>query len=192
MNLDGGTLAYTPNFYYYGVITTLPIPIRDGCVFMGWYTARATSAGYQGTKMTEISATTTGTVTLYAVWREQRTVYWGNYTYVGGDAVTITDTNGTTRCSTSFPQAYGNSTSNTPSNNYISSFTGAGIRNDHFYRPWGWDTTNGPEYWNWQANSVSTVANGSYIIMTLKNCVGFTPSQIIIYQITMKHQTYNT
>lgn len=66
-SLDGGTNNdANAATYTYGVGLTLANPTRDGYTFDGWYSAET-----YGTKVTEISATQTGDLTLYARWTKE-------------------------------------------------------------------------------------------------------------------------
>ena len=66
-NLNEGTNSPSnPAKYTEGEAMKLAEPTRDGYVFDGWYT----NAEFTGDPVTEISATQTGAVTLYAKWTE--------------------------------------------------------------------------------------------------------------------------
>ena len=61
--VDGGDTNENPATYAYGTTTTLLTPSKDGYNFIGWYTDDTFSE-----KITYISSTTTGDITLYAKW----------------------------------------------------------------------------------------------------------------------------
>lgn len=66
--LDGGNFEVTnvPNTYTINDQVTLPIPGKDGYIFMGWYS----NANFSGTKVTEITKGSTGDKTFYALWEK--------------------------------------------------------------------------------------------------------------------------
>jgi len=76
--LNGGNLP--PGFWDYytqGVTFTLPIPLRAGYVFGGWYN----NVNFFGSAITTIPATSTGDKTYYAKWIPQYSI---TYTLNGG------------------------------------------------------------------------------------------------------------
>lgn len=65
-NTNDGTLpADTAQYYEHGKTFTLPEPMRQGAIFLGWYTSPNFASE---TKITEIDAITRGKVTVYAKW----------------------------------------------------------------------------------------------------------------------------
>ena len=66
--LDGGTLegGKTSDEYNEGERFVLPVPEKDGYTFDGWYRL----ANFTGNAVTEISASETGDIVLYAKWAE--------------------------------------------------------------------------------------------------------------------------
>ena len=54
-----------PEFYLEGMETELPIPVKEGSVFEGWYL----NADFSGGILTKISAEMTGNIVLYAAWK---------------------------------------------------------------------------------------------------------------------------
>ena len=63
--LDGGSHSGNPTRYTYGIgVASFADPSKTGFTFKGWYTAAS-----GGTKITTLSATTTGNQTLYAQWQ---------------------------------------------------------------------------------------------------------------------------
>ena len=66
--LNGGNNENdAPTTYEEGQVLTLPIPTKEGNVFLGWYL----SSDFSGESITEISAEQTGDVTVYAKWEEE-------------------------------------------------------------------------------------------------------------------------
>ena len=66
-SLDGGTnYDGAPSSYSYGDTIVLGTPTKTGCDFSGWYDAAA-----GGSRVTQISSSTYGSVTLYARWAVQ-------------------------------------------------------------------------------------------------------------------------
>jgi len=65
--LDGGTNpSGAPTTYQIGVGVTLPTPTKENCDFAGWYT----TSDFSGEVITEISASETSDITLYAKWED--------------------------------------------------------------------------------------------------------------------------
>ncbi len=68
--LNGGTLpSGAPSKYEAGTSVTLPLPTKTNYVFVSWYT---TADLNETTRISEITAGTTGNITLYAGWRVDR------------------------------------------------------------------------------------------------------------------------
>ena len=67
---DGGTInGDYPTTYTEGTVTVLPTNVtKDGCTFLGWFTAAE-----GGDKVTQIEATETGDKTFYAHWQQNET-----------------------------------------------------------------------------------------------------------------------
>ena len=67
---DGGTInGDYPATYTEGTVTVLPTNVtKDGCTFLGWFTAAE-----GGDKVTQIEATETGDKTFYAHWQKNET-----------------------------------------------------------------------------------------------------------------------
>jgi uncharacterized repeat protein (TIGR02543 family) len=61
----GANSAKNPDSYTYGKAVTLDSPTKDGYTFLGWYTDKNLSK-----KITSVSATTSGNLTLYAGWKK--------------------------------------------------------------------------------------------------------------------------
>ena len=79
-NLDGGkNPENAPSEYEEGKTLTLPVPEKDGYDFLGW-TLSSSSNKY----ITEIPATQTGKVTVYAKWQKQIVMSAINYQLDGG------------------------------------------------------------------------------------------------------------
>ncbi len=68
VDLDGGECPDMPATYVEGLGVVLPVPTKDGYIFLGW------SLEKDGTEyITSISETQTGEVTLFANWKEKST-----------------------------------------------------------------------------------------------------------------------
>ena len=79
-NLYGGANPNdAPTSYEFGKVVKLPVPTKDGYEFLGW-TLTAASTDY----ISELSATQTGDVTLYAKWKVQVIMSEINYELDGG------------------------------------------------------------------------------------------------------------
>lgn len=65
LNKNGGTVETDVTTYTYGTEITLPVPVRDGYIFGGWYT----NEQFTGTAVTSISNTETGDKAYYAKWK---------------------------------------------------------------------------------------------------------------------------
>lgn len=63
---DGTNNASNPAMYFYGETTALYNPTYSGKAFLGWYL----TSDFSGSAITEISASATGDITLYAKWGE--------------------------------------------------------------------------------------------------------------------------
>lgn len=72
---EGENPASNKSSYVYGVGLTLASPARDGYAFEGWYTSADCASE---SRVTAISTTQTGTVTLYAKWGSE--IYAAKYT----------------------------------------------------------------------------------------------------------------
>jgi uncharacterized repeat protein (TIGR02543 family) len=67
--LNGGTNSKNnPSTYTSGKAVTLKDPTRDGYTFLGWYTDKKLTQ-----KITKISASSSGNLTLYASWKAKKT-----------------------------------------------------------------------------------------------------------------------
>jgi uncharacterized repeat protein (TIGR02543 family) len=65
---DGTNAKSNPSSYTYGKAVTLKDPTRSGYTFKGWYTDKKLTK-----KITKISSTTSGNLTLYAGWKAKKT-----------------------------------------------------------------------------------------------------------------------
>lgn len=63
-NLNGGALSEPVTSYTYGTGATLPVPVKAGYTFGGWYA----HADFSGSAATEITATDIGAKVFYAKW----------------------------------------------------------------------------------------------------------------------------
>lgn len=153
---------------------------------MGWFTQRATGSILPGNPVTQIGPTESGDKIFYAIWKETRTLYSGNYSYI-----TFENFNGTTTITNEalnaayWPQAKGLITNDTTTNN-------ASVANLSAYR-----SRSGNAYealdgvgLDW-INQVDTVANGAYIDINLAAGYSFKVTSIRFHQIKMSHETYN-
>ncbi|MBR2891999.1 MAG: InlB B-repeat-containing protein [Bacilli bacterium] len=68
---DGKLPSGTKHEYNVGIVTTLPIPTKDGYEFVGWFTSEI----FYGEKVTSISEVTIGELTFYAKWKEVKSQY---------------------------------------------------------------------------------------------------------------------
>ena len=93
---DGGTITEESNFteYTYGAGLTLPIPIKMGYTFDGWYE----QSDFSGSKVTSISTTDTGAKTYYASWSANTyTVTYNGNGSTGGSTADSAHTYGTAK-----------------------------------------------------------------------------------------------
>ncbi len=82
-NTNGGTNASNPSSYVYGSNVTLADATKDGYYFAGWYTDAACTE-----KITSITSTTTGDITVYAKWTEEEN---GGSPIISGDDFTYSN-----------------------------------------------------------------------------------------------------
>ena len=97
--LDGGKeTASLPKSYQEGAKLTVPTTVeKAGFEFLGWYA----SADFSGDPVTEISATSTGKVTLYAKWKKLYNAI--NYEFNGGSTTDACPDRHTTGTATALP-----------------------------------------------------------------------------------------
>lgn len=79
LNPDRGTVENFEGLYTSEEGKTLPLPTREGYVFMGWYD----NASFSGNPITEIEPGSTGNKTYYAKWQEAEYTVTLDYGYEG-------------------------------------------------------------------------------------------------------------
>lgn len=183
---DGGTVTPSSLTYATGSTTVLPIPTRDGHTFMGWFTQRATDSTLPGDPVTQVGPTESGDKTFYAIWKETRTLYSGNYSYTTYESFkgTTTETNEALNAAY-WPQAKGLITNDTTTSNAsVASLSAYHTRSGDAYY-----AVNGiGMYWNDQVN---TIANEAYIDINLASGYSFQVTSIRFHQYKQNHETYN-
>lgn len=158
-HLDGGDFqTAVPSTYEEGESITLPIPIKEGYVFKGWYSSSTLS----GTPITQISQNATGDLDFYASWESEIVTYTINYNLNGGSWPRVTAYQTRTEMVDDFMNDYNafNSTNITTPDFFEESYKHAPL--EHFF--------NSPTYnskWAWmKAYIIKLATNENYSGLT--------------------------